>query len=144
MGQSSTFLPNRQGKFQFWNENWDSKKAYLKLNLENLFIKKTINLILKNKSFLNWILLKNIKNNLKKKNLNKINYLNFYNNLILKKKNTSIKSFLGHFNLFRFNNWIFLNCYWFINKNFEVVNIEIKKKYINKKLTLINNNIENF
>lgn len=144
MGQSSTFLPNRQGKFQFWNENWDSKKTYLKLNLEHFFIKKVINLILKNKSYLNWIFLKNIKNNLNTKNLNKINYNFFCNSLILKKKNFLIKPFLGHFYLFRFNNWFFLNCFWFINKDFEQNKTDIRKKYINKKINIITKNIENF
>ena len=54
MGQSSTFLTNRQGDFQFWNDVWDSKESYQKSNLENILIKSCLSIFLKNKNYVNW------------------------------------------------------------------------------------------
>lgn len=54
MGQSSTFLTNRQGDFQFWNDIWDSKESFQKSNLENILIKNCLSVFLKNKNYVNW------------------------------------------------------------------------------------------
>lgn len=54
MGQSSTFLPERQGVFQFWNDVWDSKESFQRSNVEILLLKNCLAIFFKNKNFVNW------------------------------------------------------------------------------------------
>lgn len=54
MGQSSTFLPDRQGIFQFWNDVWDSKESFQRSNTEILLLKNCLSIFFKNKNFVNW------------------------------------------------------------------------------------------
>lgn len=54
MGQSSTFLPDRQGVFQFWNDVWDSKASFQKTNAEILLLKNCLTIFFKNKNYVSW------------------------------------------------------------------------------------------
>lgn len=54
MGQSSTFLPDRQGVFQFWNDVWDSRESFQKSNQEILLLKNCLTIFFKNKNYVSW------------------------------------------------------------------------------------------
>lgn len=54
MGQSSTFLPDRQGVFQFWNDVWDSRESFQKSNAEILLLKNCLTIFFKNKNYVSW------------------------------------------------------------------------------------------
>jgi len=133
LGQSSTFLPNRQGSFQYWSECWDSKKTFDKVSVEHFFIKKTLDIFIKNKSFLNWCLIKKIVTevNLKKTELLLKSDLSFEQQLLLKKKNNKKKIFSGHADIFRYQSWLFLK-FFFFNTVF-LKKKKQKKKFLKKK-----------
>ncbi len=133
MGQASTFILHKQGSFQLWNEVWDSKKSFEKINVEHSFLKICFSIFFKNKNFLNWKLL-----NISKFFFWKNKFNLYFNNkrflekyLISTKKIKKNKAFVGHLDIFRLQGWLIINLFFFLTNK----NIKIKKKFKkNKKL----------
>lgn len=143
MGQVSLFMLNKQGVYQKWYDVGDSSQNYSKFYTQNMFLKKVIVLLLRNKSSLSWHLLtRQYKDYL----LTKIN-LNDYNNSIIyfshliKKKLISKNLFVlfGNFWVLRYQQWLIVNIYFYRPygfKHYEIIHEEEFDQYELKLFTL--------
>lgn len=123
MGQSSTFLTNRQGDFQFWNDIWDSKESFQKSNLENILIKNCLSVFLKNKNYINWrfFFIKN---------------LNFWStSFFLNTKPHELEDYWIEQKNIKKNNISIITCFIFKYQNWLVFFIyyHVVKKFVSKK-----------
>ena len=143
MGQSGLFMSNRQGTFQKWAGVWDSNKSYMRIFIENNFIKKAIFLILRNRASLSWMLLtKNYLNFLEKKiNIKKYNNNLFLFSSIFRKKMVFRALFVlfGRFWLLRIDNWVVVCIFFFRprkynKKNFTVIGKKKSTNFFKKKV----------
>lgn len=141
MGQSSTFLTNRLGNFQLWNECWDSKNSFSKNNTEHFFLKKFFFLFIKNKSYTNWYKLKTITKKINSIFFNNLNINKNFNNFLKNKQTNTYKPFLGNFYILKFHNWLFIKIFIYFN-NKKKTNTYTKK--LKKKTMLLNKNFFNF
>lgn len=141
MGQSSTFITNRLGSFQFWNECWDSKNSFNKSITEHFFLKKFFYLFIKNKSYTNWYNLKKIKKNLNFLFFNSLNLNTNLNNFLKNKKLNNYKPILGNFYILKFNSWLFIKIFIFFKNKNKMFNL---KKKVKIKRVLMNKVFFNF
>lgn len=114
MGQSSTFLTNRQGTFQFWNDVWDSTESFQKSNLEHILIKNCLTIFLKNKNYVNWrffeIKDKDYWSDFFFLNENKYDLENYW---IDKKKVKKTNLWVISCFIFKYQNWFFFFIYYY-------------------------------
>ena len=144
MGQASTFLLHRQGAFQFWEDNWQSKNNFQKNITDNFFLKNCLYLFFKHKNYLNWKIV-NFKNFfLVNKNLNMYfdNSKDLEYFLIEEKKFFKNFFFLGNINIFRLQNINVVNIYIYMSKKKKKRNIKTEDKI--NLININNNTIDNF
>jgi len=139
LGQGSTFLTNRQGDFQFWNDIWDSKESFQKSNLENILIKNCLSIFLKNKNYINWrfFFIKNLNFWSSSFFLNTKPYeLEDYwiEQKNIKKNNISVITCF----IFKYQNWLVFFIYYHVVRKFVS-----KKKKAEIDLSYDNVNVEN-